>query len=42
VESLADSKARSPNPDEIMGKLKGYVESGVFERWIRRSCRMLP
>jgi ATP-dependent Lon protease len=26
------SKVRFPNPDEMMGKLKDYMESGVFER----------
>jgi ATP-dependent Lon protease len=26
------SKVRFPNPDEIMGKLKDYMESGMFER----------
>jgi len=26
------SKVRFPNPDEIMGKLKDYMESGIFER----------
>jgi ATP-dependent Lon protease len=26
------SKVRFPNPDEMMGKLKDYMESGMFER----------
>lgn len=26
------SKVKFPNPDEMMGKLKDYMESGVFER----------
>jgi ATP-dependent Lon protease len=36
------SKVRFPNLDEMMGKLKDYMESGVFERGIRRSPQMPP
>jgi len=30
------SKVRFPNPDEMMGKIKDYMESGVYERGDRK------